>query len=434
MISETRSLRKTCYVGMAIDTAAQPCRDIMLGIVGALQRHPDATPCFFHANTATSPANLAAFAASGVDGLICCGVRPETLAAALRRMPAHPPVVVCADAPLRPDEHRALGIGGTVVADNEAIGREAADFFLARGLQNFAFLNGDPACGHIAARIRCRACRTRIVERLGCLASFMELTIGQHDEATGDFWEPERPCIASWIDALPVPCGVLANGDREAYLMLEYCRRAGRTVPGHVEILGVDCSQEFCELTIPAISSLHAGLALCAQTAVQIVLELIADPQRMPPERHDAMVSTFRFVERGSTSSDRDYGHLALRVNEYVRAHACEGIGVPDVVAHMGVSRRMLEKHMRAVTGKSVLEMIRKVRIENVRRLLELTDLSITEVMLRSGYELTSNLGNVFKRKYGMTMSTYRDMIRKRDRDTRDHRDTRDTQRGGALP
>ena len=56
----------------------------------------------------------------------------------------------------------------------------------------------------------------------------------------------------------------------------------------------------------------------------------------------------------------------------------------------------------------NVLDLIQKVRLENVCRLLKKTDLSIAEVTMRSGYELTSNLGRLFRRTYGMSMRDYR--------------------------
>ena len=91
-----------------------------------------------------------------------------------------------------------------------------------------------------------------------------------------------------------------------------------------------------------------------------------------------------------------------------IRRHACEGIGVPDVVAQVGVSRRLLEKRVREATGGSVLDMIQKVRLENVCRLLVNTTLPISDITTNSGYEATSNLSHLFRRTYGMSMRDYR--------------------------
>jgi AraC-like DNA-binding protein len=60
-------------------------------------------------------------------------------------------------------------------------------------------------------------------------------------------------------------------------------------------------------------------------------------------------------------------------------------------------------------TGQSLLEMIQAVRLENVCRLLATTSLPMLEVGERSGYDSTSNLSCLFRKRFGMTMSDYRD-------------------------
>ena len=133
---------------------------------------------------------------------------------------------------------------------------------------------------------------------------------------------------------------------------------------------------------------------------------LIADP-KLPRSRRKVRVPSCAIVERGSTSSG-DFGHVVARARDFIRRHACEGIGVPDVVTQVGVSRRLLEKRVREATGASVLDMIQKVRLENVCRLLVSTTLSISDVTTNSGYEPTSNLSHLFRRTYGMSMRDYR--------------------------
>ena len=113
-------------------------------------------------------------------------------------------------------------------------------------------------------------------------------------------------------------------------------------------------------------------------------------------------------AERGSTSVSRNRGRVATRAREYIRLHACEGIGIPDVVAHVGVSRRLLETLVRESTGRSLLGLIQQIRLESCCFLLETTNLPVSEVQQRSGYHLTANPGRVFRKAFGMSMSEYR--------------------------
>ena len=165
------------------------------------------------------------------------------------------------------------------------------------------------------------------------------------------------------------------------------------------------------EQTRPAISSLIPDYAKGARDAVKLLMALIDNPN-LPRAQRSVVLSAFRLVERGTTSSG-DFGHVVARAREFIRRNACNGIGVPDVVAQVGVSRRLLEKRVREATGGSVLDMIQKVRLENVCRLLANTTLPISAVTTNSGYEPTSNLGHLFRRTYGMSMREFRAYVGK---------------------
>jgi LacI family transcriptional regulator len=135
-------------------------------------------------------------------------------------------------------------------------------------------------------------------------------------------------------------------------------------------------------------------------------MALIENPD-LPRAQRSVLLSSCKLVERGSTSSG-EHGYIVARAREFIAQNACKGIGVMDVVANVGVSRRLLEKRVRETTGQSLLEMIQEVRLENVCRLLATTSLSISEVTERSGYEPTSYLSNLFRKRFGMTMRDYR--------------------------
>ena len=400
-----RRERKKGRIGIVINTAVKPSRDIMLGLMDRLHSSSYGKPLLFLAGNGTSPANLKSFVESGLDGMIFCGVRRDILLEFARLVPERPPVVLCTYAPLTEEERDVLGHGGEVVLDNKSIGAQAADFFIGHGLRNFAFLAANVYRERIAGEIRCDAFRRRIDECLGSNHAFSKYMVGVVTE-NEDYWELGNGDTEAWIRKLPRPCGVLVNGDREAANFLAICKRFGIKVPDDLEVLGINNSHGFCEQARPAISSLCPDLARCAKEAVDMLMALTADPA-MPRERRRVMVASCRLVERGSTSNG-EYGHVVARAREYIQKNACSGIDVSDVVRYVDVSRRLLEKRVRDVTGQSVLDMIQGVKLENVCRLLATTSLPIAEVTTRSGYEQTSNLTKLFRKKFGMSMRDYR--------------------------
>lgn len=400
-----RRVRKKGRIGIIINTTVKPSRDILLGVMYCLNSGRYEKPLLFLAGNGTLPENIRSFVECGLDGMIFCGVRREILMEFSRLVPDRPPVVICTYAPLTEEERNVLGYGGEVVLDNGSIGAQAADFFIEHGFRHFAFLASNVYRERIAGEIRCEAFRRRIAERLGTNATFAKHMVGVVTD-NEDFWELGNGDTEKWIKALPHPCGVLVNGDREAVNILAICRRYRIKVPDCLEVLGINNSHGFCEHARPAISSLCPDLARCAKEAVDMLAALIADPN-LPAERRKVMVGACKLVERGSTSNG-EYGKIVARAREYIMKNACSGIDVSDVVRTVNVSRRLLEKRVREATGQSVLDMIQKVRLESVCRLLATTSLPIADVTTRSGYEPTSNLSKLFRRTFGMSMREYR--------------------------
>ena len=392
-------------IGVVINAVLKPSRDVMCDVVHYIHSENLGKPLLFQASGGTLPENIKLFASNNLDGMIFCGVRREVVGAFLRLMPDHPPLVVCTYYPLSEESMDRLGNGGELILDNEGIGRQVADFFIKHGHSNFAFLRSRVATESIAGDLRCDAFRRRIEERLGASCTFSKFVTGVVT-ANEDFWETGDNTAEEWVRSLPLPCAVLTNDDREAANFIDVCKKLGIRVPDDVEVLGANNSHGFCEQTHPAISSWIADYEKGAKEAVKLLMALIANPN-LPRAQRSVVLSAFRLVERGTTTSG-DFGHVVARAREFIRRHACEGIGVPDVVAQVGVSRRLLEKRVREATGGSVLDMIQKVRLENVCRLLVNTTLPISDITTNSGYEATSNLSHLFRRTYGMSMRDYR--------------------------
>ena len=403
-----RRSQKSFRLGLVVNTAIKPSRDVMLGVLDAVRNRQLYEPLFFHASAATSPGNLAKFASSGVDGIVVCGVRYEIAMDFLRLCPNHPPIVFCVHSPYLELDAELMENVGIVRLDNEAIGRQAADFFLSHGLQNFAFIACNIYREQIAGEIRCAAFERFLRSEMGEHMTFRRLSMGVVAE-NEDFWDTMSTSddLKKMLTSLPKPCGILANSDRTAQKILSACCQLRLSIPEHIEVLGINNTHGICELTKPTLSSICPDQAQCAERAVEMLLTMIADPD-LPTERRNVLVSGGELIERGSTGSGHDFGHVISRVREFVRANACSGISVLDVARHIRVSRRMLEKRVRAATGQSVLSMIQKVRLDNVCRLLTKTNLPISEVTMQSGYELTSNLGKLFRKTFGMSMRDYR--------------------------
>ena len=91
----------------------------------------------------------------------------------------------------------------------------------------------------------------------------------------------------------------------------------------------------------------------------------------------------------------------------FIREHACERIGVKEVLQHCPMARRTLEMRFRKLLGRTPRQEIVRVQINRVKELLVGTALPISEIAERAGFE-PEYVGIVFKQETGLTPSEFR--------------------------
>ena len=75
---------------------------------------------------------------------------------------------------------------------------------------------------------------------------------------------------------------------------------------------------------------------------------------------------------------------------------------VKDIGAEIGLSRVQLYRKVKAITGSSVVDLLRKARLAKARRLLEANSMNISEVAYEVGFSSPSYFTKCFKDEYGM--------------------------------
>ena len=76
--------------------------------------------------------------------------------------------------------------------------------------------------------------------------------------------------------------------------------------------------------------------------------------------------------------------------------------GVEDMGQQIGLSRVQLYRKVKAMTGSSVVDLLRKARLAKARRLLETLSMSVSEVAYEVGFSAPSYFTKCFKEEYGM--------------------------------
>ena len=76
--------------------------------------------------------------------------------------------------------------------------------------------------------------------------------------------------------------------------------------------------------------------------------------------------------------------------------------GVEDMGQQIGLSRVQLYRKVKAMTGSSVVDLLRKARLAKAKRLLETRSMSVSEVAYEVGFSAPSYFTKCFKEEFGM--------------------------------
>lgn len=91
-----------------------------------------------------------------------------------------------------------------------------------------------------------------------------------------------------------------------------------------------------------------------------------------------------------------------------MQAHIEEPLKIGDLARKQGVSTRKLQRRFLEKTGTGPLTAYRALRIERAQQLLVHTSLSLSEIIVATGFGTHSNLARWFRREYGVSPLTLR--------------------------
>ena len=215
--------------------------------------------------------------------------------------------------------------------------------------------------------------------------------------------------LMRWLKALRKPAGVLACDDRMGERVLAACRWAGIRVPDEVGVIGVGNDELICEMTQPRLSSVALPTRRVGWLGAEMLERLMAGKkigERWLP------LAPLDVISRASTDRLPAARPAAIRAIEFMRAESHRPLGVEQVAAAAGVSRRTLERMFTADMGKTVHDYLVQLRLQGARRLLRQTDMPVGDVPARSGYLSMSAFAQMFAAHTGMTPREYRDRHR----------------------
>jgi transcriptional regulator GlxA family with amidase domain len=99
---------------------------------------------------------------------------------------------------------------------------------------------------------------------------------------------------------------------------------------------------------------------------------------------------------------------LVQRVLLVMQLHLDAPLTITRIARLVGQHKRRIERHFRAVFGRSPLEVYTEMRLGQARYLIEHTRRSITAIAAECGFCDNSHLSRTFRQKYGVTPARHR--------------------------
>lgn len=272
-------------------------------------------------------------------------------------------------------------------------GAYAADFFINRNFDNYAFIGNKEV---LWSRSRFEGYREQVRSIRRKDTSIYEVT---------DF-QAEAESISSWLHSLPKPVALFACNDFMARQVTELCLLENIRIPEDISLLGVDNDEFMCNISSPTLSSIKLNFEKHGFELAKVLFKMVREhqmwPARIPVEAVDV-------VERMSTKHRTISDPHIRKIVEFINHNYRQYIEIEKLVSFIPLSRRSIEmkfkKEMRPYTIKSYLT---KLRINHFCHLLESTSIPIREAAEQSGFIESSNFSTIFRKYKGITPSAYR--------------------------
>lgn len=310
---------------------------------------------------------------------------------ALRYLLKQPRPIVFLDYPgLRVNSKRRDVI--FVRSDDEALGTIAAHYLHHCGnFRSYAFVpdGANPCWSILREQGFCHFLRKK-----GIAASVFRRKDNEADE------------LEDWVRQLPKPAAVFAASDSNAVDVSAACRRTRVAIPDQLILVGTDNDELLCTSVTPAISSFvpdHEGIGFRSAAEIDALLSGIR-----PRDKEIHVAPGLSPVERASTAHGTPSGFLIKSALAFINDNIAKGIGVADVISHLGVSRRLAYLRFEEQLHKPIHQVLVEARLGLATKLLRKTTLTVESIALQSGFPSAAALTRALKANRKMTPAAFR--------------------------
>ena len=289
-----------------------------------------------------------------------------------------------------------------ITADYIGTGRMAARYYLERGFKHFGFFGFNQVCW---SDERCEGFR-REVESAGIGATVHIYNLQDIDH----LWYYERDKLREWLRSIPKPIGIMACDDNQGNNLVEACHSAGVKIPSEVSVMGVDNDELLCSLGSTALSSIYVDIEDGGYRTAELIEQLVTNPDIRVG---DVVLRPIKVIERISTAAFATDDVQIQKAVKFIHQNYQKKISVSDVMNEVALSRRLLERRFKSVTGQTLYQYISDQKIRHFAEMLHDTNDQVVNIALSLGETDTKSISRRFKQIYGCSPVEWREKFQK---------------------
>lgn len=292
----------------------------------------------------------------------------------------------------------ALNVPQPIVAvDGEALGRQAADYFLSLGFRNFACYTSDSAA---VTSARAEAFQQRL-SGLGTTTTVIAReTVRACEESD---WDERKAWLIRELARLPKPLAIFCADDRLALRIVDACMAGSIDIPNEVAVLGVGNLAMACDCSAVPLSSIRIDFAkLGYERAAQLDRLINGESCRgikITPSGIEVRRSTYTLAVESPA------GRQALR---FMLDNFASPIGLPEICAAGRLTRRQLTHITRDELNTSPGKLLEDIRLRKACYLLRTTDYPVKRIAYETGLGNALRLQRIFRKQLNCSPTAWR--------------------------
>lgn len=153
-----------------------------------------------------------------------------------------------------------------------------------------------------------------------------------------------------------------------------------------------------------------SGILPLQNLAENLIWNLINDIPNQRKINESTMALLFSQLLNNANEAEysRDDNNIILKVLAYIDSHYADG-SLTDLARLMFYDFNALSKQIKKQTGKTYTELVQEKRLSQACILLKSTELGVSEISQKVGYENISYFHRLFHKQFGMSPKKYRD-------------------------